>query len=53
MFTVELYAKIRRAVQVEGLGFWSQYLMGRIFFEPFGFDCPDFADEFIGRQALE
>ena len=35
------------------LGFWSQYLMGRIFFEPFGFDCPDFADEFIGRQALE
>ena len=37
----------------ERLGVQSRHLMDWIEGEPFGFSCPDFADELVRRETLE
>jgi len=39
--------------ELSRLGVQSRHLMDRVQGEPFGFDCPLFADELVGREAFE
>src|SRR3712207_7261459 len=51
-------AKLRQADRswipsASGLDVWSRHLVERIGGEPLRFACPDFADELVGREALQ
>ena len=39
--------------RLSGLGIQSRLLMDRVYGEPFGFDCPLFADDLIGGKAFD